>query len=176
MSFTPNFTLSQPEGQPSVITVTDASTGSDGSINRRIIYIRKDDGTFLTPSGTTTQYIGWPLSDSTINIDCMDKDYALSVVVQWLDISGAILYDKTVTQGFTSYNENFDYQLTQMLAGNPLLFNDNDFQENKSKLRTDIDSGDQAILIAADIYNAQQCYDRATKLRTTAQYTFNENG
>ena len=77
--------------------------------------------------------------------------------------------------GFTEYNEMFDYGLTQMLTANPLLINDNDYFPHKSDLRTSIDSGNQAIIYAQDLFAAQQCYDRATNLRLSSQYYFNIN-
>jgi len=61
------------------------------------------------------------------------------------------------------------------MSANPMLINDNDFWYNKSKLRVLIDSGNQAILNAEDLSNAQLCYDEATKVRLKAQYLFNGN-
>lgn len=175
MPLTPNFSTSQTLGETSVVTVTDTSTGSDGSITQRRVYLRKADGSFLTPDDVDTEYIPWPYADSTIDIDALDKDYAFDVIVQWLDVGNNILYSKTELTGFTLYNETFDYLLTQQLAANPLLVNDNNFFKNKSDLRTEIDSGNQAIELAADILAAQLCYNRATELRLQSQYFFNAN-
>jgi len=169
---TVSFTSAQPVGEPSVVTITDTSTGSDAAVTQRRVYLAKDDGTFLVPEGTSTEYIQWPYADSSIDIDALDKDYALLITVQWLNVSNVVLYDLSDNVGFTSYNEDFDYQLTQMLSGNPILINDANFYQSKSDLRTDIDSGDKAILRASDIYGAQQCYDRATNARLLSQYYF----
>jgi len=171
----PNFTAVQTAGLPSKILFTDTSTGSDGAIVSRRIYIAKDDGTFLVPSGTSTSYIVWPYANSSITVDCLDKDYALLLTGEWLDVNNAVLYSKVILQGVTLYNETFDYSLTQMMAANPLLINDNDFWENKSTLRTYIDAGNQAITVASDQTNAQICYDEATDLRLSSQYYFNAN-
>ena len=101
---------------------------------------------------------------------------AVKIVVQWLNVSNVVVYDYTISaEGFTEYNEEFDYELTQQMTGNPLLINDNKFWDYKSKLRTLIDAGNQAILNAADLYNAQLCYDAATNLRLNSPYFFNEN-
>lgn len=165
MSFAPNFTATQASGQPSIVTITDISTGSDGNITQRRVYLRKDDGTFLVPEGTPTEYIQWAYADPSIAIDALDKDYGLTIIVQWLNVSNAVLYDKTITAGLTLYNETYDYGLTQKLSGNPLLINDNGFWERKSTLRAEIDSGNQAISFAEDTFSAQQCYDLATAIR-----------
>ncbi len=87
----------------------------------------------------------------------------------------AVLYTSTQLVAFTSFNEEFDYTLTTMLAANPLLVNDNSFMSSKSKFRVLIDSGDQAVVQSSDIESAQLCYDEATKIRTGSEYYFNES-
>jgi len=87
----------------------------------------------------------------------------------------AILYTSTNVFGFTTYNEDFDFGLTSVLASNPLLINDNSFRVNKSNVRLFIDSGDQAVTRSSDITSAQICYDEATKIRSKSVYYFNES-
>ena len=175
MPFVANFTASQPVGEPSVILLTDTSTGSDGAITQRRVYLRQANGEFLVPSGTSTDYIEWDYADSTIEIDALSKDYCLEVVVEWINVGNAVLYDKTETGLYTSYNEDFDYGLTQQLSGNPLLINDNRFFLEKSNLRTYLDSAEQALSRANDQYGAQECLDGATYLRVNSAYYFNIN-
>lgn len=175
MPFVANFAATQPVGEPSVITLTDTSTGSDGAITQRRVYLRTADGSFLTPANNPTDYIEWAYADSTIDIDVLDIDYALDVIVEWLNVGNAVLYDKTSPDMFTSYNEDFDYGLTQQLTGNPMLINDNKFFLEKSNLRTFLDSATQAFTRASDQYGAQRCLDYATNLRVNSQYYFNIN-
>lgn len=175
MAFAEDFTATQTLGLPSKILFTDTSTGSDGSIASRAIYLQKADGTFLVPAGTSTDYIVWAYADSTITVDVLDKDYALNITVEWRDSSGTVLYSKNLLQGETLYNETFDYSLSQLMVANPYLINDNNFFQNKSDLRTYIDGGNNAILYASDQETAQRCYDEATDLRTGSQYYFNAN-
>lgn len=175
MAFVENFSASQVVGFPSQIVIEDSSTGSDINIVSRVVYLSKADGTFLVPTGTLTDYIAWAILDASITVDVLDKDYSLVLRVDWLDINNAILYTKTLLFGFTLFNETFDYYTTQMLAANQLLITDNNFWDNKSKVRTDIDAGNQAIALASDQGNAQLCYDQATKLRLGSQYYFNAN-
>lgn len=165
MALTPNFSTSQTPGQPSIVTLQDTSTGSDVNITQRRIYFKKDDGTFKVPSGTSTEYVAWAYALSTISVDMLDKDYAFAIIVQWLDAGNVVLYDKTIPTGLTLYNETNDYGRTQKLSGNPLLINDDDFWERKEIMRTQIDSGNQAITFAGDLFAAQQCYNAATNIR-----------
>jgi hypothetical protein len=171
----PNFTAVQVVGFPSQILFTDTSTSPDGAVTSRRIYMAKMDGSFLVPTNNITSYIAWAIANATITVDALDKDYSLLLTIQWLDVNNVVLYTKIVLAGFTLYNETFDYYLTQMMAANPNLINDNDFWNNKSTLRTDIDAGNQAISLASDQTNAQLCYDLATILRTGSQYYYNAN-
>lgn len=176
MSFVPNFTLNNISGEPSIILVTDTSTGSDAAIRAYRLYLLKSDGTYLVPSGTVTDYIQWLVGSLTHQIDCLSKDFALIPTLKWINVNGSVLYSKTLdVQGFTLWNETFDYYTTQMLTANGALINDNNFWNNKSTVRTYIDAGDKAILNAADQDAAQLCYDEATKLRVGSQYYFNSN-
>lgn len=85
MSFLPSFTVSQPIGENNIVTVTDTSTGTNSAINARRVYLRKSDGTFLVPEGTATDYVDWAWVDTSIDIDVLDKDYALEITVEWLE-------------------------------------------------------------------------------------------
>lgn len=176
MSFTPSFAYSQTLGYPGNINFTDTSTGSDSNITGRRIYIQIAGGTFLVPNGIDTQYNEWPLANTSITlINVLSKDYATITTVQWIDVDGNVLYDSQQLIGFTLFNEQFSYQLSQQLTGNPLNVNDNNFFETRSELRDCIDSGNQAINFFSDLYNAQQCYDRGTEIRINSVYYFNSN-
>lgn len=170
-----SFTATQLIGEESTVTITAVVTGTDVAVTQRRVYLQTDSGEFLVPTGTTTDYVQWSISASSIDIDCLDKDYGLRIVVEWLDVNNVVLYDDEQYVGLTLYNESFDYGLTQLMAANPLLINDNALWQNKSKLRTFIDSGNNAITFASDLYNAQLCYDAATELRLSSQYFFNGN-
>lgn len=162
-----------------------AKTGVGATINGSAGTIAYPSGsTASTFSGGVTQqslpiagqvYNYWPYADSSVNLDVLDKDYALQITVHWLNATNGILYSATGLYGLTSYNEDFDYNLTTMLAANPLLINDNSFRISKTNLRLFIDSGDKAITRSSDIDAAQLCYDQATQLRVSSQYYFNES-
>ena len=98
---TPNFTASQSSGLPSNILLTDTSTGSDSSIVARRVYLLQADGTYLVPTGTTTQYILWAYADSTISIDVLSQDTALSITVNWVDTNGDTVETKTIAYGLS---------------------------------------------------------------------------
>lgn len=176
MSFSPSFTTSQVLGAPSNIVFMDTSTGSDGAIVGRRIYLKTSTGDFLVQSGNSNQYSTWALASNPFTLtDILTADKGLTVVVQWVNNSGVVLYDSTQTDGFILFNETDDYGLIQKMAGNPKLIEDNDWFNKLSLLRTYIDSGNQAISFASDTYNAQLCYSAATELIDKKRYVFNIN-
>ena len=176
MPLIPNFSVTQIVSTPSIINIEDTSTGSNVAITKRRVYLQASDGSYLVPTGVTTEYNNWVLANTTVSINCLTKDYAIKIVVQWLDVNNAVINDKTVYYGFTLYGETFDYGLTQNLTANPTLSNDNNFMNNKELIRNFIDSGNNAIAFNSDTFSAQICYDKVTDMISEAQYLFNTNG
>jgi len=173
MAITPTFTATQLLGNPKTIVVTDTSAGSDGNIASRRVYLRDAYNNDVLPVGTTTDYVAWAYSNSSINIDVLTKDMALLITVQWLNASNVVLYDAVAAIGFTSFNEDYLFQLSGYLASNYKRAGDNNFFDNLFLLRTFVDSGNQAIQRGADILKAQVCYDLATEIRVNGRYLFN---
>lgn len=172
MALTPNFTASQYSGTPNIITLTDTSTGSDVTITKRRVYLLQANGTFLVPQGTTTTYIDWSLAQTSIDLDVLSQDSALSITVQWLTSANAVVTSKTISFAFTAYNETFFYGLNQNLVGNSNLSASTDWFQYMSDLQLQIDSAQQAITFASDIYTAQAALNRATYISTNSQYFF----
>jgi hypothetical protein len=83
MAFINSFTAEQLYATPTILRVTDTSTGSDTDINARRVYLRQANGQYLVPQGTTTDYIEWAIGTNYIDIDVLNVDYALEIKVQW---------------------------------------------------------------------------------------------
>ena len=172
MPLVPNFTASQSSGTPSIITLTDTSTGSDVSITKRRVYLLQANGAFLVPAGTTTDYINWPLAQSNIDLDVLSQDSALSITVQWLSVTDTVVTSKTISFAFTAYNDTFYYGLNQDLVGNSSLSSSVNWFQFMSDLKVQLDSAQQAITFASDIYTAQTALNRATYISTNSSYFF----
>ena len=112
MAFIANFTATQYISVPNLIVFDDTSTGTDAAITTRKVYLQKSDGTYLVTSGTTTDYMLWPKSSgNTISYDVLDKDYALTITVEWVSATSTIgdyvvLYSKTVDYCFSTYEKD----------------------------------------------------------------------
>ncbi len=161
MSFTPNFSCSQSSGLPGTILTTDISVGSDGAITKRRLFFLQADGTYLVPSGDSQNYIDWALINSSISEDLLTQDTALSVTVQWLDVSNTVLYSKTIAYGFDAFGQTFFYGLSdgQVPITSPPVTLSTDYYQNKVMFFCYLTSAAQAITYASDIYKAQICYD-----------------
>lgn len=172
MPLSPNFTASQNSGTPNLIFLTDTSTGSDGTITKRRIYLLQSDGTYLVPAGTNTDYIEWALVDTTTSLNVLIQDTALSITVQWLTASNVVVATKTTSFAFTAYNETFYYGLTESQVANANLTASTNWYQTKMILRVELDSAYQAISFASDIFSAQAALNRATFISTNQSYFF----
>ena len=172
MPLSPNFTASQNSGTPNLIFLTDTSTGSDGTITKRRIYLLQSNGTYLVPTGTVTNYIEWALVDVTTSLNVLIQDTALSITVQWLSAANVVVANKTTSFAFTAYNETFYYGLTESQVANANLTASTNWYQTKMILRVELDSAYQAISFASDIFSAQAALNRATFISTNQSYFF----
>jgi len=160
MSLTPSISVSQSPISPNLVTVTDNSTGSDSNIASRRLIIQDAFGNYLVPAGTTTQYIVWSYAQSSITVDVLTQDTAVSITVQWLDNTNAILYVYNNTYPLSEFGKQFFYYLIQQLGLTPATFQDSNYAGNLSLFWTSIVAGDNAVTYGNDIFAGQQCYNK----------------
>lgn len=172
MALNPNFTASVSFATQNLLHLEDTSTGTDVLVAKRRVYLTKSDGTFLVPTGTSTNYIAWDYSVSFIDINVLDRDYALDITVEWLNSANVVLYTKVYSFDFTTYSNFFHYYLTQSQASNPNIISDNNYWYNKFKLLVNIKDADNAIAYGSDIGNAQAALDKAYYLQTNQNLFF----
>ena len=147
MPLTPSFSVS-PTSNPAAFLLTDTSTGSDVAITDRVLTIYKPDNSIF---GT----YDFPLSaGSSITITALSADLAANLILNWNNVGGTSLYNFNLIYAFTQFAENFYYTLTQQQQAQPAFLNDNQYFQNKSKLRVLIDSANQAISVGKDLFSA----------------------
>lgn len=160
MALVQSFTLS-PTSDPSALSVVDTSTGSDGAVVGRKINIFDISNALVAAS--PYDFPNFPGTTSIV-INPFQVDQAVNVVITWVNNVGGVLYSASKLYVSTGYAEALFYSLTQTQQGKPEIINDENYFSNKSKLRTLIDSAQQAITVGGDIFSAQDCIDLYTPM------------
>jgi hypothetical protein len=165
MSFSENFSISQTALNPALAIATDTSTGTDNNISQRRITFTTSTGSTLVVAGTSTSYNQWPLATNPISLNVLTQDYAVSVKVDWLDVTNVVLYSKTQSYCLAYYNKQFMYYLTQQESLNPSILQDTNYVSNKAKLWVSIVGAVNAVEFGADIAASQNELNIGTNLR-----------
>jgi hypothetical protein len=163
MAIVPNFTASQNITTPTVVTITDSSTGSDGAITGRLVAMQLYDGTYLTPTGTSTTayYFSFPLSSgSSIALTCMSQDYAVNITILWVGGS-TTLYSKLLLFEFNAYARTYRCTLLKAIASNSDLLDSSNFFSVYSNITCYIDGANEAVALMGDITTSQLCNNKA---------------
>lgn len=168
MSFNASFTIGVTT-DVSAIVLVDNSTGSDTNLTDRTIFLYKTDNTLLVAA------IDWPISESSITINPLDKDYALNVFVSWTSSSPLAppsTYTKSLIYAFVGYGQAYSNTLLQFLATNQQMVNDQSWYGNFLKLILEIQNAQNAISQGANLGNAQAAILRYQLLLNNANDYF----
>ena len=162
MAISPSFTVAQNPTTPSVVVVADTSTGSDVAIASRRVYFRDYLGNYLVPSGVTTDYVPWPLVDTTISCNILDQDMALFITVEWVNVSGNVLYTDSNYFCLTCYSKSFLYNLVQQqgLPNTPPITSDLLYNSNLAITWTNLRGAINAVEFAQDLSGSQNCLNQ----------------
>lgn len=174
MALTPSISISQDNGVESSFTITDTSTGTDGTLTSRRIYLYKADNTTLVPEGTSTPYIEWPILDSEITLDVLSRDLALTVIVNWMT-GTSITYTYTNYYVFLAYTRSFLFglstdQTTQIFPIN--ILTSTNFFFNKAIMWSLVEDAEDAIALGQDTFKSQIALDRAFYMITNEDKFF----
>lgn len=165
MAFSPIVDIGQSISNPAAVVFTDSSTGSDSDIDSRRIYITDSQGNYVVPSGTTTDYISWPLATNPMTVsDLLTQDIAANILVQWLDSSEGVLYETDDDYALREFNIQFFIYLIQNQGLNPGVVQDTTYFSNLATYWVNIIGAENMIVYADDLAGAQNCLNRATNM------------
>lgn len=161
MALTPNFTANQLSSDPSSLLFTDTSTGTDGTIVNRRIYVKLANGNYLTSGGvsTTAAYDNWTYSDLTITLSLLPRSESPTITIEFWN-STALVYTITKDFCFDFGDYIFGLGLTMMQVANNNIVQDYDWYANKMKLIVNTQDAETAILYNDDILLSQNSLDR----------------
>lgn len=172
MSFSPSFDLGQNPASPNIVVAIDDSTGSDGAITQRRIFIQDAQGTYLVPAGTMTNYTQWAIGQGTISLNILTQNTAVTATVQWLDVSNNVLYTSTEQFPLALFGQQFLYYLVQLQGLTPSIPADTNYDANTAILWAAILGGINAVTINNDIAAAQNSFNRATYMQQNQSLFF----
>lgn len=161
MALSVDFTVSQSYLNVEGLSIFDISTGTDASITNRKVFLQTAYGTYLVESGNTQNFTNWAEPAASLTLQVLNQDYSLSILVQWCNVSGTVIYFKEQVYSFTLYSQQFYYYLTQQQAAGNANIQDTNYFNNKQKLKTFIDSANNAVQYASDIVGGQNSLDAA---------------
>jgi len=172
MAFVPSISVSQLAATPNIVSVTDDSTGSDIAIVSRVIYVQTASGSYLVPSGTTTDFTAWALVLTTIPLDILTQDECVNIITNWLDINGATLYTYENQYPLAEYNKQFLVGLVSAQGLTPGIVQDANYSGNMATFWVNITAGINQVNFAADIAGGQNLFNQATYMRQNANLFF----
>lgn len=173
MAIVPNFSSSESLSSPNLVTFTDTSTGSDGTLTTRRIYIRLANGNWLTTAGesTTEAYETWSYSNPTIQLDLLTQSTAANVTVNWY-AGSTLTYTKTRLMLWDLYDYLFAFELIQSQTATPNIINDTNYYSNFFQLITNIWSAEAAVTYGDDLYSSQSALNSNQNLINNQQLYF----
>ena len=171
MAFSESFSVSQSALTPSVVTLTDTSTGSDAQINVRRVYITNSDGDYLTGDGTV-DYDVWAWADDSEDFDILTESTSCSIRVDWLNSVNTILYTLTNQYCLAQYSKNFLYYLVQMQGDTPNIVQDTNYFSNLATFWANLRGALNAVEISDDISASQNSLNRCTEMEANESKYF----
>ena len=139
MPLTANFSTSESLSTLSQVTFLDTSTGSDGGLTIRKIFIRLANGNWLTTAGESSTIASedWPIADASITLSLLTQSTTASVTVNWYTGS-TITYTKTLLQEWDLYDYLFAFGLIQSQTATPSIINDSNYYSNFFEFNCDL--------------------------------------
>ncbi len=172
MPLSPAFSISRTPLNDSLVIATDDSTGSDVAVVARHITLTDANNNTLVVSGTTTSYNLWPLVSNPISLSLLQTDTAVSVLVQWVDISGTALYSSTQSYCLANYSKSFLYYLEQSQSLTPAIVQDANYSNNLATLWATVKGAINAVEEGNDIAASQNALNRANYMRLNQSLYF----
>lgn len=167
MAISPNFSRGQTIGLPSQINLVDTSTGSDTqSITKRRVYITDKDDNYIVAEGNEEDYTEWNNypATTTLTINCLTRDRAVNVRVDWLNSSNVVQQSVTLLSAFKLYALTYYIFLCKAQSSNIKLRDSANFYQNYIKLLVSIKEADDSVTLLEDIGSSQAALNRAYDL------------
>ena len=168
------FSVTQSLAEPSQITISDTSSGSDSSLTSRRIYILLATGNWLQEDGSESAseaYIVWPYGDTSITLDILGGSTACSITVNWYDNS-TLVYTADDAFCFNLQDYLAALQILQGNTSSPDQVQDTAYYNNLMQFIVNLFNEENAIEFAGDIYSSQGAMNRNQLFIQNESYYF----
>jgi len=161
MPLTPSITATQSIAYNNIITLTDASSGTDNTITTRRVYIRTATNQYLTESGSssTPAYITWSYADATIPLSVLTEATSPEITVEWY-AGSTLVY--TFTDTFVFNLQDYVFMLGVMAdqTSSPGVLQGTNYYYNSIQFIVNLFNSENAIDPGEDIYSSQGALNR----------------
>lgn len=162
MAITPNFTSSESLASNNLVTFTDTSQGSDGTLTNRRIYVVLANGKWLTTGGvqsSTEAYMDWAYASASTTIDLLKQSQTANVTVKWY-AGSTYITEKTILMEWDLYNYVFLFSLLSAQTSYPAVNANQGYWPNSFYMITNLFQSEQAVELMDDLYSSQSALDR----------------
>jgi hypothetical protein len=174
MALTVSISASQSIAYNNLITLTDTSTGTDGTITNRRVYFRTASNQYLyepQASSASPTYIDWSYADASQQFDILTESSALEITVQWL-AGSTVVYTLTDTFCFDLQDYVFALGILAAQTSSPGVLQDVPYYQSFLQLVVNIFNAESAITYGDDIYSAQGALNRNQVFINNESYYF----
>lgn len=161
MPYLPSYSATQQFSSPSVVTLTDQSTGSDIAITERRVFVQDYAGTYLKEVAQSANYKVWSIAAATVTLDVLQKDTAVRITVQYVDTNGNVLYTAIKYKCCDINSQTGKYAVLQKWVSDPSIINDPNYRSGIVALETYLVGAQGAITAGSNLVLSQQCLDGA---------------
>lgn len=167
----PNFTATQSLAYNNLITLSDTSIGIDLTLTNRRVYILTATGSYLVPSGTTTNYFDWSYANSQIQVDVLTQSTAPQITVEWY-AGSTLMYTKTITFDFDLGDYVFMLGILASQTSSPGVLQDSNYYNSSIQFIVNLFNSENAIEYGDDIWSAQGALNANQKLIENESFYF----
>lgn len=153
MPLTPSISVTQSIAYPNLVTFTDNSSGSDGTITNRKITVTKADGTVIADG------VDWSYAIPSTQLDLLTESTSPTITVTWL-AGSTVVYTYTNTYCFNLYDYVFALGKLADQTGSPGVLQDTRYYDSFLQFITNLWNAESAISVGGDIYSSQGALNR----------------
>lgn len=167
-------TATQSIAYPNLITLTNASVGTDITLTSLRVFIRNSQNQYLYPAqqvSASPVYTVWPYADGTFPMDVLTEATSPEITVQFM-AGTTVVYTFTDTFIFDLQDYVFGLGVLADQTGSPGVIQDLPYYNSFMQFIVNLFSAETSITSADDIYSSQNALNRNQLMMNNESYYF----